>query len=684
MALTVGIISLLFKSEDSPTRFERVCLDLYREAEGVDLVGTSQTWDLGRNGRRISIGHRALEGVLCATLDRDLDEKIENDIKRLGMTTETKAIVYCTSQELSEQSCDDLEARIRVLYPDAESVRVLGQRQLVDLGQRYEHVLNRHYAGELENIKQALIEEKPHEPEVEKVGLRLALMTQTTDDARQLRQELSRRLVLEALKLHGSQTPGQLAATISRQLHLPRSVTGHYIEEIIRELEDNKYVTIEDCKTLITTQGINYIATLPEGAVGKLLEGRVAVRKAIKLLSGHTLSDDQYERLWSCFQDALSDLFYFHGASIVQMICSLMNEESIAPRELIAHSYLDQMSKKIKSLFSDPSQGEDVAQAILDMFTEKETDAFKWLTQICTVYVMMCSLGFETFSSQQVENVLKSLKLVPDSDVILSLLCEGERNHPAVQRVLGGWKALGGELLMSKPVLEEVAYHAWISQNDYLQVVDLFDRLTDIEAERIIENAFVRTFRKISPNPRRQNLWGLFINQFRGLSDRDYGSVMQLLREEHGFGQLQEAPRDCDQFAQEVLGFLKQSASQDYGCEIDDLDYRMQDKCVRDSKLLASVYASRAAARTAGFRETTIVLSSATLLKLADQHFREKLGQPDAVLSVVALGCLLALTPGVNMGLGTLRGVLFDLGLAHKFSSAQRYAYRLDRKVGSI
>ena len=72
-----------------------------------------------------------------------------------------------------------------------------------------------------------------------------------------------------------------------------------------------------------------------------------------------------------------------------------------------------------------------------------------------------------------------------------------------------------------------------------------------------------------------------------------------------------------------------------------------------------------------------MAVSSARFIKLSDERFRIDLGDPDAVLSLGAVGTLLALTPGVHFGLGSLRGILFDLNLARRLTPLQRYAYRV-------
>jgi hypothetical protein len=448
----------LFTHEMSPFRFERVCIDLYREAESIELVPTSVTWDLGRDARPISVrrSSAALQPILCVSLAGDLDRKVEADIKRLAQTTKTEAIVYCTTQPLSEQACDGLEAKIRHLYPEATTVRIISQTQLVALADRYPDVIQKYYAAELANLQQALTAGAEPDAQPDQIGLRLALLMQTGDDARTLRSELTKRLLLEALSATGPMSPGELAVKVSARLHLPRSLSAEYVGQVLQEPCQSDLVRRRGSHYELTQAGQSFLADIPAEAGARLLEGRQAIHGAIKELSGHSLTNDQYERLWEVLQDGLSSLFYQHGASIVRMVSRVIAGGGADSPPINTGDILESLADKVVPLFTSQDQAEDVRLAIIDMFSEPKHEAFQWLRQICSVYVMMCSLGFESLSSQQVRKVLQDLWLVPDSDVIISLLCAGEPNHEEIKRIVDAWRRLGGRLLVSPPVLARI------------------------------------------------------------------------------------------------------------------------------------------------------------------------------------------------------------------------------------
>lgn len=672
-----GIVAALFDNDTSPIRFEKFCLDLCREAEGLELVPTSLTWDLGRDGRGISPSGRELPVALCATLEADVDAKAEADIRRLAVTTKAKQVIYCSSRRLTEAKCDKIEARVRDIYPQLETVRVLGQVQLADLAERHEESLRRHYGAEIQNIETALLTPKASR-QAEDVGLRLALMSQTGDDAWQLREQLATRLVLDTLLDTQGLPAAEIGQAITKFLHLPRQITAHYVQGLLVGLEREGLATLKGGVAMLTPAGVKAARDVPAGAGAKLLEGRAAVREAIRTLSGHVLTDSQFDKVWNTLQDGLANLFYSHGMAMVHMVRSLLAEEETPrrgggpPTKL-----LDNLADKVAALFPESTQADEIRLAVVDMFSEKDRHAFKWLTEICSVYVMMCSLGFEALSNRQTLAALTSISLVPDTDVVLSLLCEGEDNHDEVERILTGWSAIGGKVLTAKPVLEEVSYHAWISGNDYAATEHQIAEMDATDARRLLGNSFVRAFKKVAGELTARKFWQQYIQQFRGDSEWDYNSIIDLLRDDYGFDHLSDAGEEYAEFAERVQQLLINRASVDVGCEAENLDYRTRDKCRRDGILLADVLAARQAARTRRQRGTTCVLSSARLLSEADQVFGEDLGQPDAVLSTASVSLLLTLIPQVAMGVTTLRCVLFDDLVVSRLSPAQRYAYRL-------
>lgn len=675
VALLPNVVDTLLATETNAIRFERVCGALYSAANQIVIVSTSRTYDRGRDGRSVSTpaqGHN-VEVVICATLAEDLDDKLERDLKRLRDTTAAKHVVYCTAHSLTEHACDAMSARIKSMLPGVVSATVLGRMQLADLGMQYEEVIRKNYLAEMHEIEQTFLQ-VPQQGEPERVALRLALITQTGDDARELRQRLLRRLVLEALKAQGELTAAAIGSSISQQLHLGTVVNVGFVEGTLQQLREQGLVEFDGELAKLNLEGLNEATAIPKEAPKRFLEGRAAIRTAINILSGHTLTDDHYDRVWNTVMDGLAELFYSQGETMVSMVRSISGDNAGA-KAPIERTHLDALGRSVAPLFASQTQGEEVGQALVDMFSEPGTPAFEWLMHLCAVYVMVCSLGLEARSGKAATDALRQLAMVVDTDIALSLLCDGEINAPFVQQLVRGWRAAGGTLLLAKPVLEEVAYHAWIAEQEFRWVKNRIAKIEDGEAYHVIANAFVRTFRKYVRDGTKIGQWHKYIGQYRGNKEYDYGNVLDMLREEYGFEELQAGKVDR-KFAREVGAFVHRQLAKDKGRAPEDLDYKAQDKCRRDGLLLSDIKASRDAARGGPGRKC-LVVSSSRYLRLAAGKFKRTLGPPDGVLMPGALGCLLTLIPGTHIGMKALRGVLFDTRIAAKMTSVEGYAYRL-------
>lgn len=677
MPFLPGVVKSVLENEVSYTRFEDFCVELYSLVEGIEIVPTSKTRDYGRDGRSALLKMVPIKPILCATLRDDIDTKVESDIARLSETTATNCIVYCSSKELTEAKCDSIERRCKELFPGLQNFLILGQIQLVRLIERHESIFSKYYSAEINNIEQALLIRPRTTPDIKEIGLLLALCTQTGENAQDLRLQISRHLILYTLHTRGALTLEQLASYITGQLHLPRPLSTIYLSELIEQLRSENYVTIDNNFINIGETGKDFVSNLPEQASSRLLEGRSAVREAITKLSGHVLADMQFGRLWDTFQDGLTQLFYSHGLSIVRMVRTILIESTQASPKIDFYPHIDKLATRSVSMFSNAEQADEVRQALIDMFSEKDSPAFQWLTQICCIYVMMCSLGLEELSSQQILGVLSTYHIVPDSDIVISLLCEGEQNHKDVERILKGWKAIGGKIMTSIPVLDEVAYHAWISDYDYSHYGNILNELSDYDANHIIENAFVRTFRKVSGGNTAPKYWLQYINQFRGHSKYDYSRILQDLREEFGAEILPKESDEHNELAVKVTNYLLKRISKLTSVSIEHIDYRIKNKLQRDGILIANVVSERHFRSSQGDYTTSCILSSAALLKEVDSIFRKQLGAPEIILSTAAVSFLLTLCPQISMSYNTLRSVLFDTALAIRLTPAQVYAFRV-------
>ena len=68
-----AIAELILQTESNSYRFENFCLAVVGKHEGVKYLPTSQSWDMGRDGRASGRGLGTHANILCATLNAELD-----------------------------------------------------------------------------------------------------------------------------------------------------------------------------------------------------------------------------------------------------------------------------------------------------------------------------------------------------------------------------------------------------------------------------------------------------------------------------------------------------------------------------------------------------------------------------------------------------------------------------------
>jgi hypothetical protein len=678
MAILPGFIPPLFETETNPLRFERVCIALYRASEGVTIVPTSYNYDQGRDGRTINHDSIKISGILCATLSTGLEDKVRGDVKRLLETTKTNSIIYCTARKLTEDGCDKVEELIRTEYPQLAAVRVLSQVQLVALAQNHEDVLLEHYPGEILNLQQTLIVGNSDTAALE--GLRLALATSAAETATELRTTLLERLVLGLLAEEGASSINAISTKLGGQLHLPRAPSSGYVRQALEQLHSTLAVTSNGDKWEITDIGRVRIRP-SEVPAQRLLEGRTLIRAALSELTGKPITDSMFNQFWDRFQAAIADAFYEHGLNVIQSIRGIIEGDDPESKNTF-RQLIEGVATRTTGGFTNAEQREEISQAVVDIFSEPGQPAFDWLAEICSVYVMLCSLGLEARSARQISDTLKSLTLVPDSDIVLSLLCEGERNHVAVEHILRGWQALAGSVQVATPVLIEMAHHAWIARQDYDGTHHLFHKLNDLDAERVIVNAFVRSYWRMSRGRANSGHWQAYIRDYRGASETDYSRIFRILNEEYHIELLPEYIEPSSKltpksFEAVLSEFMRSRLANDFGVPIDELDYRTIDKARRDAQFLANVCEARRTSASVPFGKVPVVVSSARVLRQAALRFTSDFGEPEVVIPLPAVAALLAITPGVQLGLGSLRAVLFDVGLSRRLVPLQRLAYRV-------
>lgn len=673
-SFTEGMAKLVLEAEQSPARFERFCCTLFSRVDGRHYVPTSSTHDLGRDGRTADKQDDKPPSYICATTRDDAADKAVEDARRLSETTATiDAVRFCSNKPLAESRLDKIKALFSKAWPDASFAEADGSIQLANLSLDYSDVFEEFYLAEIQNLRDSLGVEDAENERLKMTGMRIALTTQLSDDAHGLREDLQKNLVLTALSDGKSRTVPALTSHVSSMLHVARTIQPEYLQSALDSHREQGLVTLQNQLYAITEAGRGELKRRTESGLASLAQGQKLLKDLVANLSGSEFKPEQFSRLWAVVQDYLSQMFLENGIYVAESIASILNEKSQLKDHPNLQQSIQELGDKVEALGFWGARSSEMAQAVVDVFRDQNSQAFLWLCDLCVVYIALCLLGLDSRAHQQMSARLREIDLFLDTDVVLTYLSAGEAQHEAVAAVLSAWRRINGRVFVTSGVLEEAAYHAWISERDYEQTWRLLGKMNDAEAQYLMENAFVRGFRVEAEGRFEPKRWGHYISQYRGRSEYDYSNIAEILKDDQ-IKISEEAGIDRDF----VAGVKKACLAVGRGSpdEYAPAPKEVEDKCRRDGLLMAALLQRRTKKNELG-GGTALVVSSSRRLRRACSEFKEQFGEPLPVVPVGAVAYYLTLIPGTRMTIGTLKSALFDAGFAPRLAPLDRTALRV-------
>ncbi len=665
----------VLSAEENPSRFERFCVEVLSAVEGgAAVVPTSAVWDRGRDGRGIG----ALTGLfVCSSLRDDVDAKSIEDVERLSQTTrQVTRLYFCSSQPLTEHRSDQMAASIAEYFPASTAVVVLGSKQLADLGRRHDGILERLYGGEIKDVLSRLEREPDGAEELQ--GLRLALLSTGAEDSVAIREMVYRNAILDTLLDGSGKTLEKIAIDLSGMLRLGRPVESVGLVPYLKGLQaEGAVVDIARGVYAISEAGRSLVDSTKSESAASFVEGRNAIRRVFEEAVGSPILDDDFMRMWGVFEERLTYYLQSRGEQIVAEVSMIFGDASAAESpstdQSNSLSFLDDLAAAVAATTRHAERQEAIRQAVKDLFADRTGDAAKWLVSVCAAFITACTMGLEYRSGEVVRSLMRRMALVLDTDVVLSLMAEGEPDHVAVTTIVKKWRQNKGKVLVATPVLQEVAYHASIADNDFGQVKF---RLPGSEEYRlrIVENAFVRAFASLMANDSAVKLqhWRAYISQFRGISEYDYSRVFEYLASEHGVSRLPD--RDAIQASEveSVKRFLLDL--------VESQKLRVgkneRDKASRDAELYVSLVSHLSRLRDADPDSSCLLISSARRIASVDDEFRLS-GEGRLVLSTSAALFLVSTLPTVSLGLSALKSFLFEDRRSRFTSDFERTVLRM-------
>lgn len=674
MATPFGVVRSVIHADANALRFEKFCNDLVSVLEGGRLVvSTSTTWDRGRDGRTIDPGP---EIVVCTSLVGEVDDKATSDVKKVAKYgTPPAKLYFCSSQNLSEQSLISISAEIRGLLPAGTSVTVFGSRQLAEATARFEQPLATHYLAEVDATLHAWDGEGPKGEAGE--ALQLALSAMGQPDSTAIRHGLYRAAILMVLSDGVARNVAEVGRDVAARLHLSRSIPDGVIGAELDRLNGAGEVAAEGSRFTATESGRTAAEDLRAVGGASLVAGKKSVRNQLQGEIGYALDDGHFNRLWSDFQDRTAYFFYVRGQAMVSRVSSILEGAAAggaSGEDPEVSKFVEELAASAAATAPDRVQAEQLRVAVSDIFSERSGPAFEWLASTSACFLGLCSLGLEATSGEQLRQAVSRMSLVPDTDVLLSYLCEGEPEHKGVREILTRWKAIGGDLLLAKPVLEEVAYHAWIAPNDFREVEGLLPGEA-IDRIRLIQNAFTRAFASMLARgiARSRAHWPKFLSQFRGRSGKDASVVRAHLVASLPFFDLPPVSREGADLQRRVMTFVLGDRALTAGT---DREAKIaQDKARRDADLYVSIVEHSSRVRQANPSAAVLLLTSSGRLRDIEAAFPGELAD-ELVLSIPTVLHVLSLIPGVALGVEAMRALLFEDGIGTNVTDMQRVLLR--------
>jgi hypothetical protein len=373
------IAELILQTESNSFRFENFCISAVGKHEGVTYLPTSQSWDLGRDGRASSRGRGSHSNILCATLNENLDAKAEADLLRLTASASPDRIAYCSSQKLSELRCDEITAILQ-RHAQGKSIIVYGAKQLATIAKDNQETFARFYGAEVQEIRSTILSKHPSGAPTS--GLRLALLTFGSLEGSELRDEILQSTLLDRLSKDTSVSVQEISQSLSGDLGLPRALPNSYLYHALERAEREGDVERVGLSWNLTKKGEDKQAALPIKGIQQLLEGREAVRKDIEKLTGKALSQQQYETVWVALLDALSGLFHANGLEVISGINELLSSEPNRAKPLNLRRELESAMRRVVASISTADLRDEYYTALLDLFTEREGPTFDWLARV--------------------------------------------------------------------------------------------------------------------------------------------------------------------------------------------------------------------------------------------------------------------------------------------------------------
>lgn len=657
--LSRAVIEALIREDSDDRRFEEFCADLFSEIEGVQYETTSRGGDKGRDAKADFLPEGGVARICATTQRKGWKGKSESDIDKVSVNKlHVNRLRICTNQPKKETQLDQVLAYAQKKLPICESITAHALSGLTDLAVRRQHIVFRNYKHE---IDEQSIWHRRHARDDDDDDqtlslLRVALTTVFNPDILQMRESLMRTLVLTALSDSREVTIEALGARAAIAMKLSDTPEKSYWINSLQKLEGEGLVKRNGVYYRLTAVGLSYVDKLADQGTEKALSGRAAVRALFGADGMSVLSDDEFSSLWSAIQRRVEELFLLNGLHVIDEVRQLALGNTKPAATPLLTRLLDTLLSHLSTMHLVPSAEANAARILQDMFVQDESDAAKWMSELAAKYLVLASLGLDASLQCELQNRIACWRIVPDTHVVLSYLCEGDEGHQAAKLVLEQLQRLKAEIQAVDPVLEETLHHAVLAKKSFHE---FFDRVTaaarldgavrPIDLIEPMDNAFVKGFAYAATYPMRKSDWSEYIEQFLGGDESDPSSLLATLKEDLGVTYEADVPDVIaagDGYARQFLGDVPSGEG-----ALSTL------RCRWDGRLLAGTLVR---GKNLPVEKRTMIISESSrirrsLVRGVGAEQKKRL----VVVALDALSFALASVPGTTVNLECVRHFLF-------------------------
>jgi hypothetical protein len=421
--------------EFDDARFEQLANALVEAVSGVPVLKTARSADLGVDGRAVQLDAFAVPPIVASSIRQDAKEKAFEDIVRIAGTQQAAPVFICTSRVLSETAKDAIRRFGRQTLGDGFVLTVLSQVEMAELVARFPEEFLRLYGADLAQLYSRL-KEVLDAPTGE-IQLQIAHAI-TSDDGFSAREALADLMVVEVIAKQRS-SQNEICAALQVWLRTSAAFPVEVVRGSLQRITASGDITKGSDERFELTQSGKAKRTEREHSVATEEEQRYRdFSQSVTAKLGHAVDEKLMRELWSALLQELAVLVQKIGARFAKLVQAVRDGGDVADLRTVAGEHIRAACERAVRPARFAKNKEEIVDALFLALTESRGAAMPWLEKALAGWLAACQLGLVREVGERIAPALKSIVLALDTDIVISLLCESERDHGSLRTLLEG------------------------------------------------------------------------------------------------------------------------------------------------------------------------------------------------------------------------------------------------------